>query len=42
MYEKAETEAFEQLDYEECTEAQCIVLIQELLQAEYFFKFEII
>ena len=36
-YEKAEEEAFQQLDYEECTEDQCIRLIQEFLQVEKLF-----
>ena len=39
MYEKAEEEAFQQMDAIECTEAQCIALIQELLQVELFFIF---
>ena len=37
MYEKAEEEAFQQVDANECTEAQCIAIIQELLQVELFF-----
>jgi len=42
MYEKAENKAFEELEYDECTEDQCIALIQEFLQVENFFKFEIV
>ena len=42
MYEIAEEEAFQVMDADECTEEQCIAIIQELLQVEYFFKFEII
>ena len=42
MYEKAEEEAFQEMDAEECTEAQCIAIIQELLQVEYFFMFQIL
>ena len=42
MYEKAEEEAFQQMDANECTEDQCIAIIQELLQVEYFFMFEIL
>ena len=42
MYEKAEEEAFQEMDAEECTEDQCIAIIQELLQVEYFFMFEIL
>ena len=41
-YEKAEEEAFQQLDYEECTEDQCIRLIQEFLQIENIFKLQMI
>ena len=41
-YEKAEEEAFQQLDYEECTEDQCIRLIQEFLQVENIFKLQMI
>ena len=42
MYERAEEEAFQQMDASECTEDQCIAIIQELLQVEYFFMFEIL
>ena len=42
MYEKAEEEAFQVMDSDECTEEQCIAIIQELLQVEYFFMFEIL
>ena len=30
-FEKAQEEAFQELDYEQCTEDQCIMLIQEIL-----------
>ena len=30
------------MDSDECTEEQCIAIIQELLQVEYFFMFEIL
>ena len=42
MYEKAEEEAFQQIDADECTEDQCIAIIQELLQVEEFFNLEIL
>ena len=42
MYEKAEEEAFQEMDADECTESQCIAIIQELLQTEFFFMFEIV
>ena len=41
-YEKAEEEAFQELDYDECTEDQCIRLIQEFLQVENFFKIQLV
>jgi len=41
-FEEAQEQAFQELDYEECTEDQCIMLIQEMLQVEYFYKLEII
>ena len=33
---------FEELDYDECTEDQCIILIQEALQIENVFNLQII
>ena len=39
-YEKAENRAFEELDYEQCTEDQCIKLIQEILQVENMFQLQ--
>ena len=41
-FEAAQEKAFEQLEYEECTEDQCIMLIQEMLQVENLFHLEII
>ena len=31
-FEQAQEEAFQQLEYEECTQDQCIMLIQEILR----------
>ena len=42
MYEKAEEEAFQQMDADECTEDQCIAIIQELLQVEDVFHLQVI
>ena len=42
MYERAEEEAFQKMDIDECTEDQCIAIIQELLQVENFFNIEIL
>ena len=41
-YEEAQEKAFEELDFEECTEDQCIMKIQELLQVENSFHLQII
>ena len=41
-FEKAQEKAFEELDYEECTEDRCIMLIQELLQVENAFHLQVI
>jgi len=38
-YEAAETQAFEELDYDECTEDQCFALIQQILQVDNLFLF---
>ena len=32
IFEEAQEKAFEELDYEECTEEQCIMMIKEILQ----------
>ena len=31
LFEEAQEKAFEELDYEECTEEQCIMMIKEIL-----------
>ena len=41
-FEKAQEQAFQELDYDECTEDQCIMLIQEMLQVEHLFQLEVI
>ncbi|MDP6384357.1 MAG: hypothetical protein QF385_14135, partial [SAR324 cluster bacterium] len=41
-FEAAQEKAFEELDYEECTEDQCIRLIQEMLQVENMFQIQLI
>ena len=40
-FEEAQEKAFEELDYEECTEDQCIMLIQEMLQVENVFHLQL-
>lgn len=38
-FEVAQEEAFQELDYEECTEDQCFALIQQILQVDNLFLF---
>ena len=38
-FEEAQTQAFDELEYEECTEEQCFAMIQQILQAENLFLF---
>lgn len=38
QFERVQEKVFEELDYEECTEDQCIILIQEMLQIENVFN----
>ena len=42
LFEEAQEKAFEELDYEECTENQCIMMIQEMLQVENAFQLVLI
>ena len=42
LFEQAQEKAFEELDYEECTEDQCIMLIQEMLQVENVFHLQVL
>ena len=42
LYEQAQEKAFQELDYEECTDDQCIILIQEMLQVENAFHLQVI
>lgn len=41
-FEEAQEKAFDELDYEECTEDQCIILIQEMLQVENVFHLQVL
>ena len=41
-FEEAQEKAFEELEYEECTEDQCIMMIQELLQVENVFSLQLV
>ena len=41
-FEEAQEQAFEELEYEECTEDQCIMMIQELLQVENVFSLQLV
>ena len=42
VFKKAQEKAFEELEYDECNEDQCIMLIQEMLQVENVFHLQII
>ena len=41
-FEEAQEKAFQELDYEECTEDRCIILIQEMLQVENIFHLQVL
>ena len=42
IFEEAKEEAFKELEEDECTEDQCVMKIQEILQVENAFKMELI
>ena len=41
IFEEAKEEAFKELEEDECTEDQCVMKIQEILQVENAFKMEL-
>ena len=41
-YEEVLEKGFEELEYEECTEDQCIMRVQEMLQVENVFHLQVI
>ena len=41
IFEEAKEEAFQELEDDECTEDQCVMKIQEILQVENAFKMEL-
>ena len=41
-FEEVQEKVFEELEYDECTEEQCIVMIQEMLQVENVFHLQIL
>ena len=41
-YEEVQEKVFEELEYGECTENQCIMMIQEMLQVENVFHLQVI
>ena len=41
-FEEAQEKAFEELEFEECTEDQCIMTIQEILQVENVFSLQLV
>ena len=42
IFEEAKEEAFQELEDDECTEDQCVMKIQEILQVENAFKMQLI
>ena len=38
LLEEEQEQAFEELEYEECTEEQCIIMIKEILEVENSFQ----
>ena len=42
LFEEAQEQAFQEMDADECTEDQCIRMIQEFLQIENAFKMDLI
>ena len=42
LFEEAQEQAFQEMDSDECTEDQCILMIKELLQIENAFKMDLI
>ena len=42
MFDEAKEEAFQELEDDECTEDQCVMKIQEILQVENAFKMQLI
>ena len=41
-FEQVQEQVFNELEFEECTEKQCIIRIQEILQTENLFHLEVI
>ena len=41
-FEEAQNKAFEELDYDQCTEENCIRFIQDTLQVESFFSIQLL
>jgi hypothetical protein len=42
LFEEAQEQAFQEMDVDECTEDQCILMIKEILQIENAFKMDLI
>jgi len=42
QFERVQEKVFEELEYDECTEDQCIIRIQEILQIENVFNLQVI
>ena len=42
LFEEAQEQAFQEMESDECTEDQCIMMIKEILQIENAFKMELL
>ena len=42
LFEEAQEQAFQEMDSDECTEDQCILMIKEILQIENAFKMDLL
>ena len=41
-FEEVQEKVFQEIEYDECTEEQCIVMIQEMLQVENVFHLQVL
>ncbi len=41
-FEEAQESAFQEMDYDQCTEGQCFMLIQDMLQVQFLFHLEVV
>ena len=41
-FEAAQESAFQEMDYDQCTEGQCFIIIQDMLQVQFLFHLEVV